>query len=317
MDQNARIFVAGHRGLVGSALVRRLEQAGYQQLLVRSSQELDLRDAAATAAFFEWERPDYVFLAAARVGGILANYRFPVDFLNDNLMIQNNVLAAAAQVGVKKLMFLGSSCIYPRDCPQPIREEYLLSGPLEETNEAYAIAKLAGIHACWAYNRQFGTDFLCVMPTNLYGPGDNYDLETAHVLPAIIRKMHEAKVGEENSVQLWGSGNPRREFLYSEDLADACIFLMERYRAQDLGKLLNIGTGIDCSIHELAHLIARIVGFAGEIRWDSEKPDGTPRKWLDTERMTRLGWTPSIGLSEGIARAYRSYRETLPVGSFS
>lgn len=317
MERHARIFVAGHRGLAGSAIVRRLHQAGYDNLLLRTSRELDLRDEQATSSFFEAERPDYVFLAAAKVGGILANSQFPVEFLTYNLMIQNNVLSAAAKARVKKLLFLGSSCIYPRDCPQPIRESYFLNGPLESTNEAYAVAKIAGLHACWAYNRQYGTDFLCVMPTNLYGPEDNYDLESAHVLPAIIRKMHEAKVMEQSSVQLWGSGNPRREFLFSEDLADACIFLMERYHAADVGKLINVGTSVDCSIREIALEVANIVGFQGALQWDTSKPDGTPRKWLDTSQMRRLGWTARTGLSEGIAKAYRSYLETLPVGSFS
>ena len=311
MERNARIFVAGHRGLVGSALVRRLRQSGYDNLLLQKRSELDLREANATFAFFERERPEYVFLAAAKVGGIQANERYPADFITENLAIQTNVLSAATRFKTRKLLFLGSSCIYPRICPQPIAEHSLLTGPLEKTNEAYAIAKIAGIHACWAYNRQHGTDYLCVMPTNLYGPGDNYDLENSHVLPALIRKLHEAKVRREISLTLWGSGTPRREFLYSDDLADACIFLMERYRAAEIAPFVNIGAGKDLSIQELAVLCAEIVGFEGEIRWDASRPDGTPRKLLDVSRMSGLGWKPQIGLREGITRTYRSYLDTL------
>jgi GDP-L-fucose synthase len=311
MQHNSRIYVAGHRGLVGSALVRRLRAAGYDNLIMRTSQELDLRDPYATHAFFEEERPEYVFLAAAKVGGIQANNLYPADFITENLAIQNNCLSAACRVQVRKLLFLGSSCIYPRVCPQPIKEEYLLSGPLEPTNDAYAVAKIAGLHACWAYNRQYGTDFLSVMPTNLYGPGDNYDLESSHVVPAFIRKLHDAKTQRASEVTFWGSGTPRREFLYSEDLADACIFLMERYRAEDLGKFVNVGAGKDISVRELAELCAEIVGYDGEVRWDSSKPDGTPRKLLDVSRMTELGWSPRIGLKQGIAKAYRSYLENV------
>jgi len=311
MQRNSRIYVAGHRGLVGSALVRRLRDAGYENLILRTRQDVDLRDPQATTAFFEQEQPEYVFLAAAKVGGIQANNRYPADFITDNLAIQTNVLSAATRTQVRKLIFLGSSCIYPRDCPQPIAEEYLLTGPLEATNDAYAIAKIAGMHTCWAYNRQYGTDYLAVMPTNLYGPGDNYDLENSHVLPAFIRKLHEAKVNEASEVTFWGTGTPRREFLYSDDLADACIFLMERYSASEIGKFVNVGTGKDLSIRELAELCASIVGFEGTIHWDSSQPDGTPRKRLDVSRMTELGWTPRVGLRDGILKAYRSYQETL------
>ncbi|MNK52478.1 GDP-L-fucose synthase [compost metagenome] len=311
MQRNSRIYVAGHRGLVGSALVRRLKAKGYANLVLQTSQELDLRDPMATMAFFEREQPDFVFLAAAKVGGIQANNRYPADFITDNLAIQNNVFSAATRMQVRKLIFLGSSCIYPRECPQPISEDYLLTGPLETTNEAYAIAKIAGLHACWAYNRQYGTDYLAVMPTNLYGPGDNYDLANSHVLPAFIRKLHEAKERKASEVTFWGTGTPRREFLYSDDLADACIFLMEGFSASELGKFVNIGSGKDLSIRELAEVCAEIVGFKGRILWDSSQPDGTPRKLLDVGRMTSLGWTPRVELRDGIAMAYRSYLETL------
>ncbi|MNX22031.1 GDP-L-fucose synthase [compost metagenome] len=311
MQRNSRIYVAGHRGLVGSALVRRLKAKGYANLVLQTSQELDLRDPLATMGFFEREQPDFVFLAAAKVGGIQANNRYPADFITDNLAIQNNVFSAATRMQVRKLIFLGSSCIYPRECPQPISEDYLLTGPLETTNEAYAIAKIAGLHTCWAYNRQYGTDYLAVMPTNLYGPGDNYDLANSHVLPAFIRKLHEAKERKASEVTFWGTGTPRREFLYSDDLADACIFLMEGFSASELGKFVNIGSGKDLSIRELAEVCAEIVGFKGRILWDSSQPDGTPRKLLDVGRMTSLGWTPRVELRDGIAMAYRSYLETL------
>ena len=312
MQRNSRIYVAGHRGLVGSALVRRLQAKGYANLVCRTSRELDLRDPHATRGFFEQEQPEYVFLAAAKVGGIQANNRYPADFITDNLAIQNNVFSAATRTQVRKLIFLGSSCIYPRECPQPIKEDYLLTGPLEPTNEAYAIAKIAGLHACWSYNRQYGTDYLAVMPTNLYGPGDNYDLANSHVLPAFIRKFHEAKSCNASEVTFWGTGSPRREFLYSDDLADACIFLMEGFSASEIGKLVNVGSGKDLSIRELADLCAEIVGFEGAIRWDSSQPDGTPRKLLDVHRMTSLGWSPRVGLRDGITLAYRSYLETMP-----
>jgi len=306
MSPGDRIFVAGHRGLVGSAIVRRLRAAGYEQLLLRTRQELDLTDTAAVRSFFDAERPDYVFLAAARVGGILANNTFPADFIRENLAIQLNVIDAAYRAGVRKLLFLGSSCIYPKYAPQPIKEEYLLTGALEPTNEAYAIAKIAGIKQCQAYHRQYGAKFISVMPTNLYGPGDNFDLETSHVLPALIRKFHEAKTTGAHEVTIWGTGKPRREFLYVDDLADACIFLMQNY---DSPEIINVGTGKDISILELAHLVADVVGYSGEIVRDESKPDGTPRKLLDVSRITALGWKPKVSLREGIERTYAWYLE--------
>lgn len=313
MHQTARIYVAGHRGLVGSALVRRLTAEGYHNLLFRTSQELDLRDPSATFRFFAEEQPEYVFLAAARVGGIHANHTQPADFLLDNLNIQNSVIQAAYRTGSRKLLFLGSSCIYPKECPQPIQEEYLLTGPLEATNEAYAIAKIAGLKLCESFNRQYGTNYLTVMPTNLYGPEDNYDLETSHVLPALIRKMHEAKIQGRKSVSLWGSGRPCREFLYSDDLADACVFLMQRHDASQLGGPINIGVGKDLSIRDLARMIARVVGFEGELTFDPTKPDGTPRKLLDVSRLEALGWQAPTDLETGLARTYRSFLEASPV----
>lgn len=303
MNRDARILVAGHGGLVGSALVRRLRSAGHEQLLLRTRAQLDLRDAEAVRAFFAAERPEYVFLAAAKVGGILANDRAPVEFLMENLAIQQNVIAAAFASGVRKLLFLGSSCIYPRECPQPIREEYLLTGPLERTNEWYAIAKIAGIKMCQAYRKQYGADFISVMPTNLYGPGDNFDLETSHVLPAMLRKFHEAKVSG-TDVTLWGSGNPRREFLHVDDLADACLHLMQNYSDE---RPINIGVGKDVSIRELAALMARTTDFSGEVLWDAGKPDGTPRKLLDVGRLSDAGWVARIGLEEGVRDTYRWY----------
>lgn len=307
MDKTARIYIAGHRGLVGSAILRRLQQGGYSNLLLRTSKELDLRDQSATAAFFETEKPEYVFLAAAKVGGILANNSYPADFITDNLAIQHNIISNSYKQGVKKLLFLGSSCIYPRECPQPIKEEYLLTGPLEKTNDAYAIAKIAGIKMCAAYNKQYGTNYLSVMPTNLYGPGDNYDLENSHVLPALIRKIHEAKARSDNEVVVWGTGSPLREFLHSDDLADACVFLMERYDAKDIQGIVNIGTGEDLTIRELAKMIAEIVEFKGELVFDSTKPDGTPRKLLDVSRLKQLGWQGKIPLKQGIVSAYAAY----------
>lgn len=308
MNPASRVYVAGHRGLVGSAIVRRLEQDGYENLLLRTSQELDLRDARATDAFFEAERPEFVFLAAAKVGGILANDTYPADFLAENLAIQQNVITAAHKFGVTKLLFLGSSCIYPKHCPQPIKEEYLLTGPLEPTNEWYAIAKIAGIKLCQAYNKQHGTRFISAMPTNLYGPNDNFDLVTSHVLPAMIRKFHDAKVkqdaGEKAVVMLWGSGTPRREFLHVDDLADACLHLMHHYEDSDP---INVGTGEDVTIRELAKIIAEVVGFKGAIEWDASKPDGTPRKLLDVGNLSGQGWRPRIALGEGIDRVYRWY----------
>lgn len=306
MDRHARIFVAGHRGLVGSAIVRRLEQEGCTDLLTRTRAELDLCDRGAVDRFFTQEQPEYVFLAAAEVGGILANNTYPAVFIRDNLAIQCNVIDAAYRAGVKKLLFLGSSCIYPKLCPQPIREEYLLTGALEPTNDAYAIAKIAGIKMCEAYNRQYGTDYISVMPTNLYGPGDNFDLTSSHVLPALIRKFNEAKVKSSPSVVVWGTGSPRREFLHVDDLADACLFLMQEYSGSEI---VNIGVGEDLSIRELAELIRDVVGYTGDLTFDASKPDGTPRKLLDVSRLTGLGWRASIPLREGIAQTYRWYLE--------
>jgi GDP-L-fucose synthase len=304
MNAGDRIYVAGHRGLVGSALVRRLEAGGCTNLLLRSRAQLDLTDAAAVDDFFGAERPQYVFLAAAKVGGIVANDTYPADFIRNNLAIQLNVIDAAHRYGVDKLLFLGSSCVYPRHAPQPMREEYLLTGPLEPTNAAYAIAKIAGIEMCRAYRRQHGAHFISVMPTNLYGPHDNFDLETSHVLPAVIRRFHEAKETGAPAVTLWGTGSPRREFLHVDDLADACVHLMLAYDAQEL---VNIGWGSDISIRELADLVARVVGYDGTIVWDASRPDGTPRKLLDTTRLAALGWQPRIHLEEGIRQTYEWY----------
>ena len=296
-------FIAGHRGLMGSALVRLYERDANRRLITRSRQQLDLTDAGAVERFFAAEKPNEVLLAAARVGGIQANRDFPVDFLLDNLRIQNNVLSAACAHGVQKLLFLGSSCIYPREAAQPIREESFLDGKLEPTNEPYAIAKIAGIQLAQAFRRQHGCNFIAAMPTNLYGPGDNFAPATAHVVPALIRKFHDAKVGAEPSVTLWGTGKARREFLHVDDCAAACMLLMERY---DSRKIINIGSGTDLRIHELATLIARAVGYAGTIEWDASKPDGTPRKLLDVSRINALGWRPTIGLEDGVRRTYRS-----------
>ncbi len=301
---NPRTFVAGHRGLVGSALVRRLERAGHDKLLLRTRDELDLEDAAAVDAFFAAERPERVYLAAARVGGILANSTYPADFLRSNLAIQYNVIDAARRYRVEKLLFLGSSCVYPKHAPQPIREEYLLSGPLEPTNRAYAIAKIAGLELCRTYHEQYGCRFISVMPTNLYGPNDNFDRDNGHVLPALLRKFHEAKLADAGEVVVWGSGTPRREFLHVDDLADACVFLMERYEASEP---INIGTGTDVSIAELAGMIAEVAGYRGKIIYDRTKPDGTPRKLLDVSRLQSLGWTPRIGLRDGIEQTYEWY----------
>jgi GDP-L-fucose synthase len=301
MNPDSPIFVAGHRGLVGSALVRRLRAAGFENLLLRERRELDLTDQGAVAGFFARERPQYVLLAAARVGGILANNTYPAEFLQQNLAIQTNVIDSAWRTGVRKLLFLGSSCIYPRLAPQPMREDYLLSGPLELTNEPYAIAKIAGLKMCQAYRRQYGFDAICAMPTNLYGPGDNFSDHDAHVLPALLRRFHEAKASGASEVVLWGSGRPRREFLYVDDLADACLFLMQRYQDKEP---INIGWGRDQTIVELAETIARIVGFSGGTRYDASKPDGAPRKLLDTSRLTQLGWTPRTELAAGIRETY-------------
>jgi GDP-L-fucose synthase len=297
MKPSDKIYVAGHSGMVGSAIVRRLQAGGFENLVLRRSAELDLRDQAAVRAFFEKEMPEYVFLAAAKVGGILANDTYRAEFLHDNLCIQDNVIHQAHVHGVKKLLFLGSSCIYPKLCPQPIKEEYLLTGPLEPTNEPYAIAKIAGLKMCQAYRAQYGDRFISAMPTNLYGPNDNYDLKNSHVLPALIRKFHAALSGDAPGVEIWGSGSPKREFLHVDDLAEACLFLMEHY---DESEPVNVGTGTDISIKDLAHLLKKISGFGGELRFDTSKPDGTPRKLLDVARIHGLGWKHKISLEAGI-----------------
>jgi GDP-L-fucose synthase len=304
MNKSSRIYVAGHGGLVGSSICRRLQAGGYRNLIGRRSRELDLTRQADVEAFLGQERPEYVFLAAAKVGGIMANNNYPAEFLYRNLMIQNNVIHSSYMNGVKKLLFLGSSCIYPKFAPQPIKEEHLLTGELEPTNEPYAVAKIAGIKMCQAYNRQYGTDYISVMPTNLYGPNDNFDLETSHVLPAMIRKFHEAKTTGRSSVEIWGTGTPRREFLYIEDLADACVHLMESY---DDSGIINIGVGEDISIKDLALLVKKIVGYAGETVYDASKPDGTPRKLLDVSKLRSLGWKAQTSLEEGIRRTYEWY----------
>jgi GDP-L-fucose synthase len=302
MNTRAKIFVAGHRGLVGSAIVRRLRADGFETLLTCGSAELDLRDQGAVDAFFRRERPEYVFLAAAKVGGILANDTYPADFIRDNLQIQTNVIDAAYRGGARKLLFLGSSCIYPKHAPQPMPESCLLTGPLEPTNEWYAIAKIAGVKLCQAYRRQYGFNAVTAMPTNLYGPGDNFDLQSSHVLPALLRKFHDAKVRGDAAAVVWGTGAPRREFLHVDDLAEACVFLMQRY---DEESPVNIGWGADVSIRELAELIREVVGFRGELSFDAGKPDGTPRKLLDTSRLEALGWSPRIVLRDGIAATYQ------------
>jgi len=315
MEPNARIYVAGHRGLAGSALLRRLSSEGYGNLLTRTHGELELTDQAAVRKFFEREKPAYVFVAAAKVGGILANNDYPAEFIQSNLAVQTNVIHESWRNGAKRLLFLGSSCIYPRDCPQPIKEEYLLTGPLEHTNRAYAVAKIAGVEMCRSYNRQYGTRYLAAMPTNLYGPGDNYDLAGSHVLPALLRKMHEGKLRGLERVTIWGTGSPRREFLYSDDMADACVMLMnlpdekfdEVLRGPNDFPLINIGCGEDQTIAELARTMAAIVGFRGALEFDTSKPDGTPRKLLDVGRLRQLGWSPRVDLKAGIAAAYQDF----------
>ena len=321
MDKHARIYVAGHRGLVGSAIVRNLEAKGYTNVLKRTHAELDLTDAAATDAFFAEHKPEYVVLAAAKVGGIVANNSYPAEFIRDNLVIQANVIHSAWKHGVTRLMFLGSSCIYPKMAPQPMREDCLLTGPLEPTNRPYALAKIAGIEMCWSYNRQYGTKYLAVMPTNLYGPGDNYHPENSHVIPALLRKFHEAKQRGDRTVTIWGTGTPRREFLYSDDMADACVFLMnlpdDRYTSL-LGSdesvsgvfeppLVNVGVGEDVTIKELAELVGKVVGFDGELVFDTTKPDGTPRKLMDVSRLNGMGWTAPTGLERGLAAALNDF----------
>jgi len=314
MDASTKIYVAGHGGLAGGAIVRELSIQGFERIATCTHADLDLEDAVATRLYFEEEQPEVVFLAAGHVGGIAANSSFPVDFLLRNLKIATNVIESAHAVGVRRLIFLGSSCIYPRDCPQPIREEYLLTGPLEATNRPYALAKIAGIEMCWAFNRQYGTRFLSAMPTNLYGRGDNYDLESSHVLPALIRKIHEARASGSAQVVLWGSGTPRREFLHADDLARALVFLAElddvRYGAlsnPDTCPLINVGTGVDLTIRELAEAIAAVVGYQGEFVQDRSKPDGTPRKVMDVSRIRNLGWAPTTQLREGLALAYEDF----------
>jgi GDP-L-fucose synthase len=302
MNKESKIYVAGHRGLVGSAIIRKLKQDGFSNILTATSKELDLREQAATRDFFAKERPDYVFLAAARVGGILANNRYPADFIYQNLMIEANVIESARLSGVDKLLCLGSTCIYPKMAPQPLKEEYLLTGPLEPTNEWYAVAKIAGIKMCQAYQRQYGSQFISAMPTNLYGPEDNFDLESSHVMPALMRKFHEAKINDQPTVTVWGSGKPLREFLHVDDCAAACMFLMENYNGEEI---VNIGVGEDISIADLASLVGEAVGYQGEIVYDASKPDGTPRKLVDTSKINGLGWQAGISLPEGIKSTYQ------------
>jgi len=328
MEKHAKIYVAGHRGLVGSAIMRTLEAQGYCNFVVRTHAELDLTDQAATVAFFAHEKPEYVFLAAARVGGIHANNTYPAEFIRTNLAVQDNVIHTAYLNGVKRLMFLGSSCIYPKLAPQPLKEEYLLTGPLEPTNRPYALAKIAGIETCWSYNRQYGTKYLAAMPTNLYGPGDNYHPENSHVIPGLIRKFHEAKLRGDATVPVWGSGTPRREFLYSDEMAEACVFLMnlpdDRYGAL-LGSdevatgrfdppLINVGMGEDVTIRELAETVREVVGFTGGITFDATKPDGTPRKLMDVSRLKHAGWQARISLREGLGRAYADFADAVAHG---
>ncbi|MDP2705005.1 MAG: GDP-L-fucose synthase [bacterium] len=305
MNKNSKIYVAGHRGLVGGAITRALQKKGYNNLLLRTREELNLLDQKTVQEFFEKECPEYVFLAAAKVGGIMANKTLPAEFIYENLTIQNNVIEASHSTSVKKMLFLGSSCIYPKLAPQPIKEEYILTGPLEETNEMYAVAKIAGLMMCQAYHSQYGNNFISVMPTNLYGPNDNFNLKSAHVLPALIRKFHEARITGKKEVEVWGTGTVRREFLHVDDVADACLFLMEHY---DKPEIINIGTGEDVSIQELAKLIQEIIGFSGQIVWDRSKPDGTPRKLLDVSKINSLGWKHKIPLKQGLAMTYEWYK---------
>ncbi len=308
MNKDDKIYVAGHRGLVGSAIVRNLQANGYSKILCRTSQELDLKNQAAVDAFFEEEKPDYVFLAAAKVGGIHANDTYPADFIRDNLQIQTNVIDAAWRNNAKKLLFLGSSCIYPKFAPQPMKEDYLLTGELEPTNEWYAVAKIAGIKMCQAYKKQYGFNAISIMPTNLYGPGDNFNLENSHVLPALIRKFHEAKEQGDNEVEVWGTGTPRREFLHVDDMADASIYLMQNYNEM---QIVNVGVGEDISIKGLAELVKDVVGFTGNLIFDSTKPDGTPRKLLDVSRLRATGWKASISLYDGVAQTYTWYLDNI------
>ena len=322
MNLNAKIYVVGHRGLVGSALMRQLHKKGYSNIVTRTHAELDLTHQQAVANFFQAEKPEYVFLAAAKVGGIHANNTYPAEFIHENLSIQTNVIHQSYVAGVKRLLFLGSSCIYPRDCPQPIKEEYLLTGELEPTNRPYALAKIAGIEMCWSYNRQYGTQYLAVMPTNLYGAGDNYHLEYSHVIPALIRKFYEAKVNHQSTVTVWGTGTPKREFLYSDDMAEACVFLMNLIdddfqpllasnRNDGLPPLLNLGSGTDLTIADLASLVKDVVGFKGDITFDDTKPDGTMRKLMDSSRLNQLGWHVSTALKVGLLQAYQDFKGAL------
>ena len=304
MNKDSRIFVAGHRGLAGSAIWRELQRQGFSHLIGKTRAEVDLLDATAVKNFFHSEKPEYVFIAAAKVGGIQANHTRPAEFIFENLQIQNHLIHHAYLAGVKKLLFLGSSCIYPKLAPQPLKEEYFLTGPLEPTNEWYAVAKIAGLKMCQAYRRQFGCDFISTMPTNLYGPKDNYDLQSSHVLAALIRKFHEAKVAGASSVMCWGTGAPLREFLFSDDLGAGCVFLMQNYSDENF---INLGSGMEISIKDLAQLIQRLVGFKGEIIWDKAKPDGTPRKWMDSSRIFALGWKPKVDLETGIRLAYEDF----------
>jgi len=308
MNENSGIFIAGHSGMVGSAIHRKLLKGGYQNLITRSSKELDLRDQAGVKDFFETEGPEYVFLAAAKVGGILANDRYRADFLYDNLAIQSNIIHSSHLAGVQKLLFLGSSCIYPKLAPQPLKEEYILTGPLERTNESYAVAKIAGLKLCDAYRDQYGSDFISVMPTNLYGPNDTYHLEKSHVIPALIQKFHQAQVSRQPFVEVWGTGIPKREFLHADDLAEACLFLMENYSAPGI---INVGTGIDITIKDLATMISEIAGYTGEIRFDSTQPDGTPRKLLEVSKIHQIGWKHSISLRHGLETVYKDYASSL------
>lgn len=307
MDKSAKVYVAGHRGLVGSAIVRKLQSEGYQNLITRTSGELDLTDSAATAQFFDSEKPEYVFLAAAKVGGILANSLQGADFICENILIQSNVITNSHRTGVKKLLFLGSSCIYPRMAPQPIREDCLLDGKLEETNKPYAVAKIAGITMCQAYNQQYGTRYISVMPTNLYGPNDNFDLNSSHVLPALIRKMHDARIMYKPEVSVWGTGTPKREFLHVDDLAAACLFLMQNYEDSEI---INIGTGDDISIKDLAEMVKEVIGYQGRLVFDASKPDGTPRKLLDVSKINSIGWKATIDLQTGIEQTYKWFLQT-------
>jgi GDP-L-fucose synthase len=316
MNKDSKIYIAGHRGLVGSALVRRLQSKGYSNLLLRTHAELDLRNQAAVQSFFAAEKPEYVILAAAKVGGIHANNTYPAEFIEDNLLIQNNVIHNARKSNATRLLFLGSSCIYPKNAPQPITEDCLLTGPLEPTNRPYALAKIAGIEMCHAYNRQYGTKYMAAMPTNLYGPNDNYDLNNSHVLPALIRKMHEAKQGNAKEVVVWGTGTPKREFLYSEDMADACIFLLEQPEEklqslfnEERPPLVNIGCGEDLTIKELAEMVAEVVGFKGNLTFDTTKPDGTMRKVMDVSRINALGWKRTMQLRDGMVLSYKNFME--------